>query len=60
MACTRCYFDKIWYKAILRYPNMRNRKLSDDIKDKMMTLGVALYVLREIQKLKKAKKVHFF
>lgn len=53
MACTRCYFDKIWRKAIHRCPHLDKRTLPKAIKDKMMTLGVALYVLREIDKLKK-------
>jgi len=53
MTCVGCYYSKIWHKAMRLYPKYQTRKFSDDIEDKLMTLGVALYVLREIENWKK-------
>lgn len=53
MTCVRCYYNKIWHKAMRLYPKYQTRKFSDDIEDKLMTLGVALYAFREIENWKK-------
>ena len=58
MACSRCYYNKVWQKAARAYPRMcyGRKKLSNSTKEKLVTLGVALYVLREIAKINKRNK----
>jgi len=57
MACSGCYYSKVWHKAARAYPSLcyGRKKLSDSAKEKLVTLGVALYVLREIAKINKIR-----